>query len=89
MREFKPGIVEFRKYDKSDIKAVYVEFKYRSAVVSHYRHRVEYPWNDTDRAMLYDMLRMALVWYEGCKWDLDRLVEDQYDGTIPAWVMEV
>lgn len=25
----------------------------------------------------------ALRWYESCKWDLDRLVEDEYDGAIP------
>jgi hypothetical protein len=88
MREFKPGILEFRNYAKTDIEAVYAEFRYRSTVVNHYKRRLGNPWNDSERALLQDTLNECIVWYEGCKWDLDRLVEDRYDGTIPASVLE-
>lgn len=88
MREFKPGIIEFRTYDKTDVKAVYQEFKYRSDVVSYYQRRLKRPWDETEKVMLEDILDEAIVWYEVCNWDLDRLVECEYDGTIPAFAKE-
>lgn len=46
-----------------------------------------------DSSKLRQDLKLAKKWYEcglryydAASYDLDRLVEDQYDGTIPAWV---
>lgn len=81
MREFKPGTVDFQKYDKDDISAIYAEFKYRSDAVKHYTRKLK--TKDGDR----DVLLYCIDYYESCKWDLDRLAEERYHGTVPAWAM--